>query len=84
MLEMSEDLRICSKCGARTLEHTIDCIVPSEMAGLLQEPIPVGPDLRVMIHFCSSCRCVELHAAGGHVPSEHLAKYGSSLHSTPG
>jgi hypothetical protein len=73
MLRMSEDLRICSKCGAKTLEHTIDCIVPSEMAGLLQKPIPDGPDLRVMLYFCPSCRCVELYAAGGHGTSGHLA-----------
>ena len=74
MFKMSEDLRICSRCGARTLEHTIDCVVPSEMAGLLQKPIPDGPDLRVMLYFCPSCRCVELYAAGAHISSEALAK----------
>jgi hypothetical protein len=70
MLYMSEDLRICSKCSTRTLEHTIDCVVPSEMARLLQKPVPDGPDLRVKLYFCPSCRGVELYAAGG--TSEHL------------
>jgi hypothetical protein len=72
MLKMSESLRICSKCNARTLEHTIDCVVPSEMARLLQKPIADGPDLRVMLYFCPSCRCVELYAGGGQVSSERL------------
>ena len=72
MLRMSEDLRICSKCSSRTLEHTIDCVVPAEMARLLQKPIPGGPDLRVTLYFCPICRCVELYAAGAHGTSEHL------------
>jgi hypothetical protein len=70
---MSEDLRICSKCSNRTLEHTVDCVVPSEMARLLQKPVSDGPELRVMLYFCPNCRCVELYAAGAQVTSEHLA-----------
>jgi hypothetical protein len=69
---MSEDVKICSKCNRMALEHTIDCAVPSEMAGLLQKPIPEDPNLRVMLYFCPSCRCVELYAAGAHITSEHL------------
>jgi hypothetical protein len=67
MLDMSEDLKICSKCNTMTLEHTINCVVPSEMVELLQKPIPDDPDRRVMLYFCPSCRCVELYAAGAHV-----------------
>jgi hypothetical protein len=64
MLKMNQNLRVCSRCSTRTLEYTTDCVVPSEMARLLQKPVPNGPDLRVMLYFCPSCRGVELYVPG--------------------
>jgi hypothetical protein len=61
ILNMSGDMKICPKCNKTTLEPTLDCVVPPEMIGLLQQPIPSGSDPRVMPYFCLSCRCVELY-----------------------
>ena len=61
---MNEDLKICPKCNKATLEPTLDCVVPPEMIGLLQKPIPNGFNLRVMPYFCLSCRCVDLYPVG--------------------
>jgi hypothetical protein len=64
ILNMSGDVKICPKCNKTTLEPTLDCVVPPEMIGLLQKPIPNGSDARVMPYFCLSCRCVELYLVG--------------------
>lgn len=61
---MSGDVKICPKCNKTTLEPTLDCVVPPEMIGLLQQPIPDGSDPRVMPYFCLSCRRVELYPVG--------------------
>jgi hypothetical protein len=51
---MSSDVKICPRCNKRTLEPTLECVVP----------LFNGSDSRVMPYFCMSCRCVELYPVG--------------------